>query len=170
MSRDEEKTRLSLRKLFESLVRVLESGKHEVHAGKIKDVGGIKCTNLTYAFSLKTLVDDKPVVKEFRNAYGCLHESPIEIEPLTDTLDKGTHLIVVVELPGVKEDSIKLGVEGAVLTISADTPAGKIRKEVPLPHPVKTDLIEAAYKNGVLEVKLEKTQRNTAKTARMRWR
>lgn len=168
MSRDQEKKRPSLRELLselggtlESFAEVIESGGHEIRRrGEIKNFGGIKGANLTYAFSLKTLAGDKITVKEFKNTYGHLYKPPPgETEPLTDVLDGGAHLIIVAELPGVKEDDIKLSVEGGVLTISADTPTMKYRREVLLPSPVKTDLIETSYKSGVLEVKLEKARK-----------
>jgi HSP20 family protein len=155
MSENEKKTRLSLRELFESLVRVLESGRHEVRAGRVKDLGGIKGVHMEYFLSLKPLTDKS--VKEFRE-HEHLHKPPREICPLIDILGGGNNLIIVAELPGVKEDEIKLDVEGNILTISADTPTGKYHKEVPLPNPVKTDFIETAYNNGVLEVKLKKAR------------
>ena len=143
--------------LLESFSKVLESGKPEVRReGEIKDFGGIKGANVAYAFSLKTLLDDESTIQGFRNTCGHLHKPPGGMEPLIDIFDEGTHLIVVAELPGAKKEDIKLSAEGSLLTISADTPAGKYRKEALLPTPVKTDLIEAAYKNNVLEIKLEK--------------
>jgi len=164
MSRGRGKKRLGLREFFselggllETFTEVLESDKPEVRReGEVKDFRGIKGVNVAYIFSLKTLVDDEATIKGFRNTCGHLHKPPGEMEPLIDIFDEGTHLIVVVELPSAKEEDIKLSVEGNLLKISADTSAGEYRKEVLLPSPVKTDLIEAAYKNNVLEIKLEK--------------
>lgn len=155
LSLDEKKTRLSLREIFESLFRVLESGKPEFHAGKLKDIGGIKGAHMEYSFSLKTLGDDK-FVKEFRNTHGHLDKPLGEIDPLIDILDEGAHMKVIAQLPIVKEDTIKLGVEGSVLAITIDAPDGKYHKEVTLPNLVKPGFIEAAYKNGILEIKLKK--------------
>ena len=164
MSRGQGKKRLGLREFFselgglvETFTEVLESDKPEVRReGEIKDFGGIKGANVAYTFSLKTLVNDEPTIKGFRNTHGHLRKPLGGMEPLIDIFDEGTHLIVVVELPGAKEEDIKLSVEGSMLTVSADTPAGEYRKEVLLPTSVKTDLIEAAYRNSVLEIKLEK--------------
>jgi len=136
---------------------VLESGEPEVRRdGEIKDIEGIKGVNVAYTFSLKTLVGDEPTIKGFSDTCGHLRKPPGEMEPLIDIFDEGNHLIVVAELPGAKEEDIKLSLEGSLLKISADTSAGKYRKEVSLPTPVKTDLIKTGYKNNVLEVKLEK--------------
>ncbi len=136
---------------------MLESGKPEVkREGEIKDFGGIKGANVAYTFSLKTLLDDEPTIQGFRNTYRHLRKPLGGMEPLIDIFDEGTHLIVVAELPGAKEGDIKLSVEGDVLKIFVNTPAGEYEKEVLLPNPVKTDLIEATYKNNVLKVKLEK--------------
>jgi len=143
--------------LLESFTKVLESGEPEVRReGEIKDFGGVKGVNVAYTFSLKTLVDDETTIKGFRNACGYSCKPPGEMEPLIDIFDEGNHLTVVAELPGAKENDIKLSAEGNLLKISADASAGKYRKEVLLPNPVKTDLIKAAYKNNVLKIKLEK--------------
>ena len=165
MSQDQGKKRVGPREFFselggllESFAKVLDSGKPEIRReGEIKDLGGIKGANVAYTFSLKTLVEDENTIKGFRNTCGHLHKPPEEREPLIDIFDEGNHLIVIAELPGAKEEDIKLSVEGTLLKISAHTPAGKYRKEVLLPNPVKTDLIEAAYKNSVLKIKLEKS-------------
>jgi len=164
LSQNQEKKRLGLSEFFselggllESFAKVLESRKPEARReGEIKDFGGIKGVSVAYNFSLKTLVNDEPTVRGFRNTHGHSGKSPGEMEPLIDIFDEGNHLTVVAELPGAKENDIKLSLEGNLLKISADTSAGEYRKEVLLPNPVKTDLIEAAYKNNVLEIKLEK--------------
>ena len=83
-------------------------------------------------------------------------EGPEEIEPLVDVFDEGDHLRVVAELPGVWEGSIKAEVKGGKLTISADAPDRKYRREAPLPLVVEAEPTELTYKNGVLEIGLKK--------------
>ena len=67
---------------------------------------------------------------------------------------------VMTELPGVEESEISLKVTGNVLTISTDTSARKYFKEVELPTPVKEEIAESSYRNGILEVKLVKTKKD----------
>lgn len=81
-------------------------------------------------------------------------------EPLVDVFDKGDHIAVVAELPHVKEEDIKLEVVDNVLKITADTPEGKIEKDVSVPEGSEVEEIkDASFKNGILEIKLSKKKR-----------
>jgi HSP20 family protein len=48
-----------------------------------------------------------------------------------------------------------------------DTPQRRYYKEVKLPARVKPDTAKASYKNGVLEVKLEKVEKGKERGARI---
>jgi len=70
---------------------------------------------------------------------------------------------VVVELPGVEKQDIKLyGTENS-LTISVDTPQRKYYKEVQLPSMVDSKLAKSTYKNGVLEITMPKKKEEKPK-------
>lgn len=86
-----------------------------------------------------------------------------EREPIVDMFEEEDCLRVMVELPGVEENEINLKAEENTLTISTDTSARTYYKKVDLPTPVKKETIESSYRNGILEVKLEKAK-NTKKT------
>jgi HSP20 family molecular chaperone IbpA len=86
-----------------------------------------------------------------------------ERESIVDVFEEENHVRVTAELPDVKENDIDLKVESNTLTITADTPARKYHKQVELPTPVKTGILESNYRNGVLEVKLKKAK-ETKKT------
>ena len=82
-----------------------------------------------------------------------------QIEPVTDVID-GIHTIfVTIELPGVSRREIGLRATEATLVVTANSPTRKYYREVPLPSPVQTDVIRATYKNGVLDVSLERKDR-----------
>jgi len=59
-------------------------------------------------------------------------------------------------LPGVEKNDIKLKGTEKTLTISVDTPRRKYYKEVELPAKVEPKNAKSTYKNGVLEVTVEK--------------
>jgi HSP20 family protein len=59
-------------------------------------------------------------------------------------------------LPGVDKNDIQLNGADKVLTIKVDTPERKYYKEVELPEEVESEGAKATYKNGVLEVVLNK--------------
>ena len=83
-----------------------------------------------------------------------------EREPIVDVFEEEGCVRVMTELPGVEESEISLKVTGNVLTISTDTSARKYFKEVELPTPVKEEIAESSYRNGILEVKLVKTKKD----------
>ncbi|MBU3912591.1 MAG: Hsp20/alpha crystallin family protein [Nanoarchaeota archaeon] len=72
-------------------------------------------------------------------------------EELVDIFEEKNKLVVITELPRVKEKEIKVSVKGKKLTIKA----GKQKKEVKLPYTVKSK-IKKSFKNNILEIKLEK--------------
>lgn len=85
-------------------------------------------------------------------------------------------IIVKTAVPGVKEEDIKLDVQGNILTISGETRNehedkqqnwhiremryGKFSRSVRLPDEVKSDKAEATLDNGILTVTLPKAQPN----------
>jgi len=84
-------------------------------------------------------------------------------EPSVDILEIDDEVRVVVELPGVEKQDIKLyGTENS-LTISVDTPQRKYYKEVQLPSMVDSKLVKSTYKNGVLEIIMPKKKEEKPK-------
>ncbi|MDI6889667.1 MAG: hypothetical protein QMC83_01830 [Thermodesulfovibrionales bacterium] len=77
-------------------------------------------------------------------------------ERLPDIFDEKDHIKVIAEIPGVEEKDINLNLQGDKLTISVDIPDCKYHQELKLPCEPKGKL-EKAYKNGILEVKIEKS-------------
>lgn len=86
-----------------------------------------------------------------------------------DAYRRGEDVWVHVDLPGVAEDSIEIGVERSVLTISADRqwqrqesdqayiserPQGKFRRQVHLGDSLDVDGIEADFADGVLTLRI----------------
>ena len=94
-------------------------------------------------------------------------ESPCK----TDILDKGDHYLVRAELPGFQKEDIHLDVNGGCLTISAthqeenkeekdhfirrERRYGSLSRSFDISS-IEADKIEAAYKDGILELKLPK--------------
>lgn len=92
-------------------------------------------------------------------------------DPNVDVLDDGETLRVLIELPGVEADDVRVSIRGRLLTVRG-TNKGKIRsreglrffcmeryfggfvKSVPLPRPVNTHQAVTHMKNGLLEIVL----------------
>ena len=87
---------------------------------------------------------------------------------MVDVMNADGEIRVIIELPGVKKEDIKLSGTDDKLTISVDTPQRKYFKEVELPAKVDSKKATSKYKNGVLDIivpkkKEEKTKSETIK-------
>jgi len=111
-----------------------------------------------YGYSIKVGPDGKPEISEFGNVKPSLEGPKVkeEREPLVDIIETNGEIHVVVELPGVDKEDIKLRGTETTLTISVDVPQRKYYKEIKLPARVNVRDAKTEYKNGVLEVKLPK--------------
>jgi len=118
-----------------------------------------------YGYSVTIGPDGKPKIREFGNVkpeekFG---RPKINIkeerEPLVDVMTTDGEVKVVAELPGVEKEAIKLQGTERTLTISVATPHRKYYKEVELPAKVEPKKARSTYKNGVLEVTLERKKK-----------
>ncbi|MBU2639305.1 MAG: hypothetical protein KKG75_01210 [Nanoarchaeota archaeon] len=81
----------------------------------------------------------------------------IEKEPLVDIFDKDNYVLVVAELPNIKEKDLDFKIVKNVLKINAKTSAGNVEKDITIPEGGEVDKIEkVSLKNNILEIKLKK--------------
>lgn len=127
---------------------------------KIRELGPF-----VYGYSMTIGSDGKPVIREFGNVQPSRRGPMIkeEREPLVDVVSTDGEIKVVAEMPGVDKKGIKLHALDDVLTISVDTPDRKYYKEVKLPTEVESKDAKSSYKNGVLEVTLQKAKNRKSK-------
>ncbi|MFA5363911.1 MAG: archaeal heat shock protein Hsp20 [Candidatus Bathyarchaeia archaeon] len=122
-----------------------------------------------YGYSMTIGPDGKPKIQEFGNVKPsadpekCGTTGPCidvkqEREPLVDIIDTDDEIKVIVELPGVAKEDIKLLGTEDKLTISVDVPDHKYYKEVDIPSKINPKKAKTSYKNGVLEVTAPKIQ------------
>ena len=123
-----------------------------------------------YGYSVTVGPDGKPKVKEFGNfkgqtRFGKPHmEVKDKREPLADVLDSEKEIRVIVELPGVEKEDIRLSGTEEILTISVDTPKRKYFKDVKLPAKVNSKKATSKYKNGVLDITIPKKVQTKTKS------
>ena len=79
-------------------------------------------------------------------------------QPLVDIFDEGDHVDILVELVGVREEDVLLGVSEQGVVISAEGADGAYREEIPLPPGVSTEKFSKTYSNNVLVLSLEKLE------------
>lgn len=100
-------------------------------------------------------------------------------EPEIDLAEEKDSFIVKADLPGIKKEELDIKVEGRLLTLKGERKEEKETKEknyyaserfygaftrmIELPADVKADQVKAAYKDGVLEITLPKTEGAKAK-------
>ena len=140
---------------FEELREFMEKGFEEAIKGREK------LGPYVYGFSITIGPDGKPIIREFGNVRRVAGKPRIseEREPLVDVIENEEHITVVAELPGVEKDNIKVRATEDTVTISAKGLDKKYYKEVPLPVKVKPETAKASYKNGVLEIRIEKLEK-----------
>ncbi len=78
-----------------------------------------------------------------------------ERELLIDIFDEGSYLRIIAEMPGVDEKEIKIEIKDNLLILSTPSARYKYYREIELPCLVKKEF-NLVYKNGILEIKLEK--------------
>lgn len=122
-----------------------------------------------YGFSFSIGPDGKPVFREFGNVKPGFIKTKIteEREPLIETYEEKDELVVLVELPGVDKEDIKLNVSENALEIKVDSPKRKYYKLLDLPKPVSTEDVKTSYKNGILEIRLKKKNKKGWKSIKV---
>ncbi len=99
--------------------------------------------------------------------------------PSLDVYEEKDDVVVKAELPGMKKEEIEVTVSGDVVTIKGEKKQeeevkekdyyrrertyGSFSRSVALPSEVKGDQVKASFKDGVLEVRMPKTEEAKAK-------
>jgi HSP20 family protein len=118
-----------------------------------------KGTKAVYGFSVRVGGGGKPQIEPFGNVVKNRGSGPVvedEREPMIDAFDEEGYVLVIAEMPGVNESDIRFEVEGETLSIRARRGERKYAKEIQLPATVTEEGAEAAYRNGIFELKLKK--------------
>ena len=112
--------------------------------------------------------DGKPQIEDFGNrsikSPGGESKISEEIEPLTDIIEGENDVAITVEVPGVEKNDISLIATEGTLEIKVDSPKRKYRKLIGLPCNVKTKSTKATYKNGILDIVLDKKEKKKDNT------
>jgi HSP20 family protein len=134
--------------------------------GKVREYGPF-----VYGYSMTIGPDGKPKVREFGNvkpsSRGIFGSSATsrgptrpeisgEMEPLVDvtTTDKETK--VVVEMPGISKNNIRINVYDSTLEIKSEDTQRKYHKTIQIPSETDIETARSSYNNGILEITLKK--------------
>ena len=94
--------------------------------------------------------------------------------PPADVVESGDEITVTIDIPGVTAEQVNVEVMGNMLTVTGsrdsdepdsgsvvhakNRPAGEFSQSIPMPVSVDADQVSAEIRNGVLTVKLAKSE------------
>ncbi|AOL17111.1 heat-shock protein Hsp20 [Sulfolobus sp. A20] len=144
-----------IREMEEEFERIEREFMRNIKSGEVKQFGPY-----VYGFRVTVGPDGVPKVEEFGNVRKIRGKPMIseEIEPLADVIERDKEIKVIAEVPGVNKDDIKVKLtnNGKKLVITAKSEDKNYYKEIDLPAEVDEKSAKANYKNGVLEITLQK--------------
>ena len=158
--------KLSFGGLFKGLGNLIElAGKLAEEGEALKKEGEFtfktpsgKQGHGVFGVSVRTLEGGKSVFETFGNIKKTPKGPVVEEvrEPLVDVFDEKGYVRLIAELPGVSEEHLDLDVKGDILSLKAEGKERKYAKEILLPAPVKKETLQKNFRNGILEIKLQK--------------
>ena len=127
-----------------------------------------------YGYSMTIGPDGRPKVREFGNVESPLREGrsrfrawPLissEREPLVDISTTDKEIKVVVKMPGVNKENVKINAYDSRLEVTAQEGAAKKYHEtIELPEEADLATAKSKYNNGILEVIFNKKDKSKPK-------
>lgn len=142
-------------KMMKDIIKRMEKmfGDMEIYDDIFKNKPSIK------GFSITIGPDGTPKIREFGSkspvplGFGDIEMRKTEIKP--DIIESEDEILIIFDLPGVREDSIKLKLEGSRLLVKAEG-SRKIYEYIELPKMIKGKIDHYEYNNGVLTIHIKK--------------
>jgi HSP20 family protein len=134
--------------------------------GKVREYGPF-----VYGYSMTIGPDGRPKVREFGNVKSPfssrgLFTRPLissEREPLADVTTNDKEVKVVVEMPGVSKENIKVNVYDNSLEVTTTGTDRKYHEVIEIPPETDIETVTSTYKNGILEITFKKKQQTKPK-------
>ena len=136
---------------------------------KVREVGPI-----VYGYSMTIGPDGKPHISQFgnvKNFSGGINEQELNLtgmgsgpalsaerEPLADVNTTDKEIKVIVEMPGIKKEDIKINAAEGMVEITTTGSQRKYHKTLELPAEADIDSARSNYNNGILEIVFNKKQ------------
>ena len=141
---------------------------------KVREVGPI-----VYGYSMKIGPDGKPKVREFGNIRPQLRlggsnasgsnvstATPFisgEREPLFDVTTTDKEVKVILEMPGVNKENIKINGFDNTVEIKTEDQHRKYHRVIEIPAEADIQTVRSTYKNGILEIVFKKKEQTKPK-------
>ena len=138
--------------------------------GKVREVGP-----MVYGYSMTVGPDGKPRIREFGNvkpsrvgfAGFTRPEISSETEPLVDVTSTDKEVKVVVEMPGVGKDKIKVNAYDNTVEVKSEDPRRKYHRTIEIPVETNIETAKSNYNNGILEITFKKKEQTKGKTIKV---
>ena len=152
---------------FEKEFSKMQAYMNEIFADALKNAdvpkGAAQPGNpFMYGFTMRLGPDGKPRIEQFGNTHP-VPKAEVSVEggrePITDLIEQDDHFTITVELPGVEREDVQVFATEHKLTIKVASAARKYYKEVELAAAVRADTTSATFKNGVLDVTIQKQEK-----------
>jgi HSP20 family protein len=138
--------------------------------GKVREVGP-----MVYGYSMTVGPDGKPKIREFGNvkpsrvgfAGFTRPEISSETEPLVDVTTTDKEVKVVVEMPGVGKDKIKVNAYDNTVEVKSEDPRRKYHRTIEIPVETNIETAKSNYNNGILEITFKKKEQTKGKTIKV---
>ena len=161
-----EETMQNVERMPKDLVREYQTPE----GAKVREVGPI-----VYGYSVTIGPDGKPQAREFGNIrppmIGTTTAAPeltAEREPLTDIVTTDKEVKVIVEMPGVRKEEIKINAfDNSVEVSTTESAQRKYRRIVELPSDADANTVKSNYNNGILEIIFDKKAKPKGKEIRV---
>jgi len=164
--------KLSLGGLFKGIEKLVDLAEHVEEAGgkikksgTIRGLGGRKDVRGVYGFTVRTGLGKKTKIEPFGNIKKTKQGPKVAKtrEPIVDLFDEKNHILIIAEVPGIDEKSIKVNLKKDILLLEAGSQDRKYVKEILLPAKIDFASREVNFKNGILELKFKKAEAEKSK-------
>jgi HSP20 family protein len=146
-----------LDKIINLVGNMVDSDKDEVNrSGVIKPHGDNKLSS-KYSFNIKLGADGKERIKSLDEILD-KKASPAKCsEPVTDVFENVDKVTIVIELPCVEKDDIRLNIDGSAVTVSAEGCGICYFKRIALKFTPDYSSIKENFSNSIYSLEITKT-------------
>ncbi len=139
---------------------------------KVREIGPI-----VYGYSMTIGPDGRPQIREFGNvkslgrggamgsarANGTHPQITVEREPMADINTTEKDVKVILEMPGIRKEDIKVRAFDGTVEVLTNDPKRKYHKTIDLPNDVDLETAQSSYNNGILEITFGKKKETKPK-------
>jgi HSP20 family protein len=134
---------------------------------RIESEGQHRSESFIYGYSINIDENGKAEINEFGNIKSSPEgEENLEVsesrEVLVDIIEGKNAVTVVIELPGVEKSDIKVEIKESIIFVTTIN-SKNYYKEIPLTSKIISNSARAKYNNGILEIIINKDNKNDSK-------